>query len=446
MKILLINPPRSPENAILKFAPDEAKRFIHKKLIGPPLGLLTVAAALRDHDVTVFDIKGEYDLNPETPSLEILVTRLVREYHPDLVGVTTITSEFDDSIGICRTVKRCDPSILTVAGGLHATLCPGDFTDPSIDITIPGQSPHIFRELIRALEQGGTAESVPGILVNTPKGLKMTKGKPPRWNPAGADFLMPDRSHLKRWIDTYRVGDNPWPTTYLFTSLGCPYKCTFCSIWPQFRGKYYQRSVESLIAELKTIDEYPVVRFADANTVVDERFMLELFRRIEAEGIRKEFVMDIRADVAARHPDIIRKLAQGGLKVVICGFESFRDEELKKYRKSSPAHDNEVAVRVFEENGIRVRGNYVVPADYTEKDFDALADYADRNRVVYAGYTVLTPMPGTIYHQQVKGLIVDRNYRKYNFFNAVMKTTLPYEEFHRRVGALWLIKKGTDVI
>ncbi len=446
MKILLINPPRSPENAILKFAPDEAKRFIHKKLIGPPLGLLTVAAALRDHDVTVFDIKGEYDLNPETPSLEILVTRLVREYHPGVVGVTTITSEFDDSVGICRTVKQCDSRILTVAGGLHATLCPGDFTDPSVDITIPGQSPHIFRELIRALEQGGTPESVPGILVNTPEGLKMTKGKPPRWDPAGADFLMPDRSHLKRWIDTYRVGDNPWPTTYLFTSLGCPYKCTFCSIWPQFRGKYYQRSVESLIAELKTIDEYPVVRFADANTVVDERFMLELFRRIEAEGIRKEFVMDIRADVAARHPDIIRKLAQGGLKVVICGFESFRDEELKKYRKSSPAHDNEVAVRVFEENGIRVRGNYVVPADYTEKDFDALADYADRNRVVYAGYTVLTPMPGTIYHQQVNELIVDRNYRKYNFFNAVVKTTLPYEEFHRRVGALWLIKKGTDVI
>ena len=55
-------------------------------------------------------------------------------------------------------------------------------------------------------------------------------------------------------------------------------------------------------------------------------------------------------------------------------------------------------------------------------------------------------MPGTIYHQQVKELIVDRNYRKYNFFNAVVKTTLPYEEFHRRVGALWLIKKGTDVI
>jgi radical SAM superfamily enzyme YgiQ (UPF0313 family) len=446
MKILLINPPRSPENNILKFAPDEAKRFIHKKLIGPPLGLLTIAAAVKDHDVTLFDTKGEYDLVPETPSLEILVRILLEKYQPDLVGVSAITSEFDFCTEICRTVKQFDPQILTVAGGLHATLCPGDFTDPAYDIIIPGQCPHVFRDVVRAKENGLSFDSIPGILLNSGGTLKKTKGKPVSWDSAGADYLMPDRNHLKRWIGTYKVGNSPFPSTYVFTSLGCPYKCTFCSIWTQFRGKYYQRSVESLITELKSIDEYPVVRFADANTVVDETFMLQLFKRIEEEGIRKTFVMDIRADVAANRPDIIEKLARGGLRVVICGFESFRDEELKKYHKDSPAIDNQEAVKVFEKNGIMVRGNYVVPPDYNEKDFGALAEYADRNRVVYAGYTILTPMPGTIYYQQVKNQIIDNDYRKYNFFNSVMKTTLPHDEFHTRVGSLWLIKKGTDVI
>ena len=446
MKILLINPPRSAENNILKFAPEEAKRFIHKKLIGPPLGLLTIAAAVKDHDVTVFDTKGEYDLIPETPALEVLVRLLLEKHQPDIVGVTAITSEFDFCIEICRTVKQFNPSILTVAGGLHATLCPNDFTDPAFDIIIPGQCPHIFREVVRTRENGGSYAAVPGILINSGGSLKRTAGKPVSWEPAGADYLMPDRSHLKRWIETYKVGNSPFPSTYIYTSLGCPYKCTFCSIWTQFRGKYYQRSVESLITELKSIDDYPVVRFADANTVVDEQFMLQLFKRMEEEGISKTFIMDIRADVAANRPDIIEKLARGGLKVVICGFESFRDEELKKYHKDSPAIDNQEAVKVFEQNGIMVRGNYVVPPDYDLKDFEALADYADRNRVVYAGYTVLTPMPGTIYYQQVKDQIVDHNYRKYNFFNSVMKTTLPHDEFHTRVGGLWLIKKGTDVI
>ena len=174
--------------------------------------------------------------------------------------------------------------------------------------------------------------------------------------------------------------------------------------------------------------------------------MVALFNRIEEEGIRKTFVMDIRADVAAHRPDIIEKLARGGLKVVICGFESFRDTELKRYRKKSPAFDNQTAVKVFEQNGIMVRGNYVIPNDYVHEDFEALAEYSGRNRVVYAGYTVLTPMPGTVFYKEVKDQIVDHDYRKYNFFNSVMKTKLPHDEFHARVGALWMIKKGTDVI
>ena len=363
MKILLINPPRSPENNILKFAPEGAKPYIHKKLIGPPLGLLSIAASVRDHDVIVFDTKGEYDLDPGTPPLAVLVQRLLTIHKPDIVGVTVITSEFDYSIEICKITKAFDPSILTIAGGLHATLCPMDFTDPSVDVVIPGQSAHIFREVVIARESGTDLAAIPGILINTSGGLTLTRGKPQLISSVDGEYLQPDRSHLKRWIDTYKVGGSPFPSTYVYTSLGCPYRCTFCSIWSQFHGRYYQRTVESLITELKSIDEYPVVRFADANTIVDLDFINTLFDRIMEEGIRKTIIMDIRADIVVQQPALIEKLAKGGLKVVICGFESFRDEELKKYRKGSPARYNRDAIRIFEQNEIMVRGNYVIPGD-----------------------------------------------------------------------------------
>lgn len=446
MKILLINPPRSPENNILRYAPDEAKPFIHKKLIGPPLGLLTIAAAVKDFDVRVFDSKGEYDLNPETPVLPLLVQKLLAVHKPDVVGVTAITSEFNSTLEIFREVKSFDPDIVTIAGGLHATLCPNDFAGSKADIVIPGQCPHIFRDVILALEKGNPVNGISGLFLNSEEGFHQTKGKSRDWDVADADYLRPDRNHLKPWIETYKVGDSPFPSTYIFTSLGCPYKCTFCSIWTQFKGRYYQRSTESLIAELKSMDDYPVVRFADANTVVDTAFITHLFDRIQEEGIRKTFIMDIRADVAARNPAIIEKMAKGGLKVVICGFESFRDSELKKYNKDSPAIDNLDAIKVFDANGIMVRGNYVIPCDYTADDFKALSAYADKNRVVYAGYTILSPMPGTVYYQQVRKQITEKNYDRYNFFNALMKTSLPYEKFHEAVGRLWLLKRGTDVI
>ncbi|HNW71025.1 MAG TPA: radical SAM protein [Bacteroidales bacterium] len=446
MKILLVNPPRSPENKILEYAPAEAKRFIHKKLVGPPLGLLTIAAAVKDFDVTLVDLKGEYDLLPDSPPLVQLIRKYLEETNPDIVGVTCIASEFPYGIEILREAKKFNPRILTVAGGLHTVLSLKDFALPEVDIVCQGQSADIFREVVMAHSQNKSFEHIGGLYINKNNVLQLTKPPRAQWNPANENFIMPDRSLLKRWINTYIVGGRPVPATYLFTSLGCPYQCSFCSIWPQFDKRFYQRRLESIIEELKLIPEYKIVRFADANTIVDVEFISRLFDRIIEERIDKEYVMDIRFDTTVKYPWLIEKLAKAGLKVVICGFESFRDEELKRYRKDSQASLIKEAIKVFDQNGIMLRGNYVVPNDYTEDDFKALADYAASHPVVYAGYTILTPMPGTVFYDEIADQIMDHDLLKYNFFNCVLKTRLPLEKFYENTGKLWLIKKGTDVI
>jgi len=446
MKILLFNPPRSPINSILDYAPEEAKHFIHKKLIGPPLGLLTIAASVQDFDVMLIDLKGEYDLFPHSPELSVLVRKYLDEEKPDIVGTTFIASEFYYGIEILSEAKRYNPSILTVAGGLHTSLCLEDFNNSAVDIVCQGQSAGLFREVVIAREKGTGFDHIGGIHIRRNNRLEKTRPPAPAWNASRENFIMPDRHQLKRWIDTYKVGGSPHPSTYVFTSLGCPYRCTFCSIWPQHNGRFQQREVESLITELKNIDDYPVVRFADANTIVDIDFINQLFDRINEEGIRKTFIMDIRTDTAAKNPKLIGKLAKAGLKVVICGFESYKEEELKKYNKDTSAENIKKAIDVFHQNGIMIRGNYVIPNDYTEDDFDALSEYAATNKVVYAGYTILSPMPGTVFYQEVKDQIIDFDLRKYNFFNSVLKTRMPAEKFYESVGRLWLIKEGKDVI
>lgn len=445
MKILLINPPRSPANAILEHALDDARPFIHRKLIGPPLGLLTVAAAVREHDVTVLEMKAEYDLDPTAPEPAELVRRYLDRARPRIVGVTFIASEFPAGMEILRTVKRYDPRILTVAGGLHATLCPDHFHDPAADVVCTGTA-HTLRDIVRAVESGSPLTDVPGVLVRTGRGHVPTSTPHVDIDPAGRDFIPPDRSHLSRWLSTYVVGRAPGPSTYLFTSLGCPYRCSFCSIWPQHGGKYLHRSVESVLRELKTLDEYPVVRFADANTLGDKAFVNRLFDGIEEEGISKEFVMDIRADTAAEEPALIARLARSGLKIAIVGFESFRQEELERYGKKLDVSLVERAIRVFHENGVMLRGNYIIPPDYDRGDFRALADFSAANPVSFAGYTILTPMPGTQHYDEVREAIVDHDLSKYNLFNCVMKTRLPLHEFYGEVAALWRIRQGTQTI
>jgi radical SAM superfamily enzyme YgiQ (UPF0313 family) len=446
MKILLVNPPRSPHNGILEHAAPDVAPFIHRKLIGPPLGLLTIAGAVPDHEVRLLELKAEYDLRPDAPPPIALVRRAVEEMAPDVVGVTVITSELGASLEILDEVKRLTPDAVTVAGGLHATLVPGDFAGTAADVVCPGPSTRIFEELVRAVERGSPLADVRGVWLDTGVGLAFTGVRDKETDEAGRDFVTPRRDLVAPWIASYKVGRSPDPATYVFTSLGCPHRCTFCSIWPQHGGAFRQRDVASVVAELGALDDYPVVRFADANTVVDVGWTGRLFDAIAAHGIEKFLIMDMRVDTAAQNPRLVEKMARGGLKVVIAGFESFRDAELARYAKSTERRQIDEAIRVFHENGIMLRGNYVVPPDYGADDFAALAEYAGSHRVTYAGYTILTPMPGTAYHAEVADRIADRDPAKYNFFNAVLPTRLPLDEFYSRVADLWAIKKGTEVI
>jgi hopanoid C-3 methylase len=446
MRILLINPPRSSQNKILEFAPDDAKPYIHKKLIGPPLGLLTIAAAVKDFDVQVIDLKGEYDLHPNAPGLNDLVSSYLTSFNPDIVGVTFIASEFNYGIEIFQITKKFNPEILTVAGGLHVTICPEIFTDSSVDILCPGHSAGIFRDLVIAKDKGIPFDSIGGLIFNTASGHRKSASPVPQWDPAKTNYIMPDRSHLKRWLKTYTVGKDPAPVTYIYTSLGCPFECVFCSIWPQHNQKYHTRDIESIVDELKQLNDYETVRFADANTIVDVKFIHKLFDRIKEEGIKKNYIMDIRSDVAVKNPALIEKLAEAGLKAVICGFESFREDELKNYNKNTSAKYIEESIEIFHRNHIMLRGNYIVSNDYTYDDFNALAGYAGSHKVVYAGYTILTPMPGTVLYSQIKDQIIDFDLTKYNFFNCVLKTKMPLEEFYTQVGSLWKIKLGKDII
>jgi len=436
MRVLLVNPPRSPCNAILEYAPSDAKKFIHRKLVGPPLGLLVVAEALRNHDVTVLDLKGEYDLNPSAGSIEQITIEYLEKINPDIVGVTFIASEFPDGMRIFETAKKFNPNITTVAGGIHATLSPFDFNGGLVDIVAPGPSAPLMKKILEALETKKSLEDIGGIFLCKNGRLQPSSSPPYHFNPASKDFPVPARHHLSRWLSTYTVGDGRGIATYIVTSYGCPRKCTFCSIWKQYEGSFFQRDIDSIIDELSKLDEYPVVRFADANTVVSTNFAEKLFDRIIALGIKKDFIMDIRVDTAVENPELIEKMARGGLRVVICGFESWRDDELQMYNKGMKSSMIAEAIRIFHENSILVRGNYVIPPWYDESDFDKLADFASSHRVEYAGYTILTPMPGTPLFEEMKNQIIDFDMRKYNFFNSVLKTKLPLDKFYEKVATV----------
>ncbi len=447
MRILLVNPPRSPVNLIREHAPPDVKPHVHEKLIGPPLSLISLAGNLKDHDVQILDMKAEQDLDPEGwPGHLASATAAISAFNPGLVGVTFLASEFAYGMEILKLAKEMNPAVVNVAGGIHASLVPADFFSPFVDAVFLTQSKKYFRDAVEALDSGGSLESIPNIALHEGKGLKFTRREDVFSNPeAMPDGVFPDRSLLRRYENAYRHRSDPRLATYLYTSIGCRYRCTFCSIWPQSAGKCHLRSVDNVIAELKTIEQ-PIVRFADADTFGDRAFASRLFDRIIEESIHKDLIMDSRIDTAAHEPALVEKAALAGLKVVICGIESDDRAELDAFRKESDPALVGKAIDAFHRLGIRVRGNYIVQPHFTEDQFKRMEDFAAAHRIDFAGFTIATPMPGTSYHAKMRRKITIRDLSYYNFMNSVFKTAMPEEAFYRRVASMWMVKRGLDVV
>jgi radical SAM superfamily enzyme YgiQ (UPF0313 family) len=447
MRILLVNPPRSLKNLIREHAPPEVRPHVHHKLIGPPLPLIALAGNLAGHEVEVLDLKAEGDLRDDDHlEWESLLDESLVSFRPRVVGVTFNASEYRAGCRILRRVRESDPRIVTAAGGIHAALVPRDFDLPFVDFVFLSQAKATFRRVVEHLDDEVALWKVPNIARRTEEGLRFTPRADVFSDPGLLlEDVRPDRDLISKYREAYRLRKDTPPATYLFTSLGCEGRCTFCSIWPQARGRVFYRPVENILGELREIDQ-PVVRFADPDTFGDIDRAHHLFDRILAEGIRKEFVADARIDTAAHNPDLIEKAAAAGLRVVICGIESDSPEELRDFQKPYDPALVSRAVDVFHRSGISVRGNYIVQPHFTETEFRRMERFADRHRVAFAGFTVATPMPGTVFHRQVRDRITVRDLDHYNFMNAVLPTALPEKDFYERLASLWKLKRGEEVI
>ena len=192
------------------------------------------------------------------------------------------------------------------------------------------------------------------------------------------------------------------------------------------------------------MDQYPIIRLCDANTFGNPKEARELFSRIIEEGLNQHFYMaDVRTDFVVSHPDIMELAVKAGLQIVVCGLEATSDEELEAYNKSNTVESISEGLKILNELGIFVNGNYIVKPDYTEPDFERLGRFVEENPIYHSGFTVLTPFPGTPLYEDMKHDIINHDLDYYNLTNAVTRTVLSEENFYENVGNLYKVSKSS---
>lgn len=425
MNILLVNPPNCgrsiPEE---RYGLDTLKQIFR----GEPLGLEVLAASLVGHEVSIIDLKAA----PNDFSATIATLK------PDLVAFTAMTCEANTVVCLASEVKQAVQAI-TVVGGIHASNDPEFFNREMIDYIVIGLGQQSLAQLVSTIEEDRVEQpinpAIPGVAKTTPH-------QPLNWTPRkfqAEDYIKtpaPRYDLTAAYRDSYFLPKLQVHMGYVVSAYGCPYRCAFCSIAGQAGGQYLCQNNKNVVRDLQCLPDAPFVRLVDANTFGSIKHASELCHAIEQAGIKKQYLLDVRADTVVKHPKILEEWQQIGLRSVVIGFEEISDKRLSAMNKQGSANLNNEALTILNQLGISVVGDFIVDPDYDDDDFDQLENYITSHQINLPMLTIMTPLPGTELYTKMKNQISEFNLDYYTLTNAVVPTRLSEKQFYTRYSEL----------
>ena len=403
--------------------------------IAEPLALEYLAASCEKFvsEMRLLDLR----LHPDD------LDRVLNEFSPDVVAITGYSMHVIRIIKLTEIIKEYRPRIRTVVGGHHATLLPEDFKKDSIDFIVCGEGTKPFSNLILRLSQEDGVDSIPGVW----------KKKDNGWIFGGeqGEFVLDEIIRPNREITaldrcSYFI-DWMKPIALMRTTVGCPYRCSFCSLWRIMDGQYYKRDMEAVVEELKTISE-PYIFLVDDEPFINSKRMDALAELIIESKVNKEYFSYCRIDTLLKNRKTIERWMEAGLRRVFLGIEGVTAKEMSDFNKRLSIIDVERGLKAAREMGLKVFASFIVSPSYTRTDFKQLTRFIERNRIDYPSFTILTPLPGTdAFNSEYKNITEwQKNGRpdwsKWDLQHLVLPSTLSRKDFEREYSLLRKNCKG----
>jgi radical SAM superfamily enzyme YgiQ (UPF0313 family) len=404
----------------------------HEKFgLGPffrvePLGLEYIGAALlaAGHQVTVADLR----FRPGA-------TSWVRRTQPQIVGISCLHAlEYDRIIATAAEVRRAAPAAFIIVGGHAATAYPAPLEHDLIDAICLDDGEEVLPALATALASGASACEVPALRLKTAGGWVTTHPLPAQ---TSLDLVqLPARQLVERHRSGYHCLLFK-PVWLVETSRGCPHRCSFCSVWQLYGRTCRERSLAAVVEDFMTA--------GDAIFVADDLFWynrersLALAAELKRRGMRKRWLLvQTRTDLICKSADIMavwRPLAKDF--DIFLGLEGASDTALSGITKDTGVQESIEAVRIARELKYGINGNFVVGHDWGEAEFQELWDFVASNGLQRAGFTVLTPLPGTEFYEEKKAQIPDQPWSNFDMHHLLWEPKLGTARFLELYAETW---------
>jgi radical SAM superfamily enzyme YgiQ (UPF0313 family) len=169
-------------------------------------------------------------------------------------------------------------------------------------------------------------------------------------------------------------------------SRGCYGGCTFCYINPFYgnnKRKWRGRSPENIIEEIDMLMEKTDIRyfyFMDPNFYGPGRSGKERILKLAALLKKRNITFGIEARTNDIEEETIKALVDAGLRNILIGLESGRNEALKRLNKLTTVEDNENALRVLRKYNIEPNVGFIMfEPDSDLSDLQINYDFLKRN-------------------------------------------------------------------
>jgi radical SAM superfamily enzyme YgiQ (UPF0313 family) len=420
MKVLLIQPP--------------VEDFYQTTIRTLPVGLLYLAASLQQAnlDVDILDCqatdqKQTIEMPPEFAYLKRYyrpgnlspfklfshyrhyglpweeIRERIRASKADVIGVSSLFTPFyREAFRVAAVAKELDATRPVIMGGAHVNACSGQvLANPNVDFVLLGEGERTLPELVSALADGrlSAVDSICGIGYKTDGKLHL---------PEHGD-LIEDLEALplpgRELIDPARYTLGGKKLTMLVTSRGCPYHCTFCSIFLTAGRQFRIRSINSVIDEMKICREKfgtEIFDIEDDNFSFDQKRAAQILATIReefGEGQIELLAMNGISAANISEPLVDEMKGTGFRALNLALVTSDKQQQRATKRPGSTGHFDRI-VKKAAAAGLEMV-NYVIlglPDSTIEEMLDSIIHLMQRP--VLIGPSVFYATPGTeSYHQ-----------------------------------------------
>jgi anaerobic magnesium-protoporphyrin IX monomethyl ester cyclase len=429
MKILLVEPPKDIW-------------FIMGDYLPPPYGIIQLGAYV-EQELPEVEVKV-LDCNANQLDWDKL-KKYIKEIQPNIVASSSLAT--CNTYEVARTLqsaKKVNSEIFTVTGGPHFSLLAEECLQkyPEIDAIVRGEGEITFTELIRRKISNIPLDGLPGLTYRN--GDTILRG-PDRSLIEDLDSLPFPGYHLvKDTVHIYNfeaMGGKDAPYALIEGGRGCPHKCTFCTQWRHWCGKWRTKSPSRIADEIENIYNKFGSRFI---WLTDDNFGPgKRARNLANELLKRDIGDDLMLFIQMRCDDVIKikddlpTLRRSGLRWVMMGVESPLPEQLERYRKGTASNDAYEAVKLLQKNDIFTHAMFIIgDRKDTHESIENTRRFVDRLDPDFVIFTILTPFPGTdVYNKALEmGWIEDHNLYNYDMAHAVMGTeTLSRKELQEEL-------------